>query len=80
MRVAIQEAATDPRTGQIDMDLITTGRSAASRQTISSMKRAISEILDTLGTTGKVTVSRILSCLSPQRTHSFATLFLPFFF
>lgn len=32
MRAAIQSAATDPITGQIDMDLINTGRSAMSRQ------------------------------------------------
>ena len=31
MKVATQSAATDPTTGTIDMDLITTGRSAASR-------------------------------------------------
>ena len=31
LRVATQSAATDPRTGRIDMDLINTGRSASSR-------------------------------------------------
>ena len=31
LRVATQSAATDPRTGKIDMDLINTGRSASSR-------------------------------------------------
>lgn len=45
MKVAIQEAATDPQTGQIDMDLITTGRSAATRQILGAMKKAVNDIL-----------------------------------
>ena len=32
MKVATQAAATDPRTGRIDMDMITTGRSTAERE------------------------------------------------
>jgi DNA replication licensing factor MCM4 len=32
MKVATQTAATDPRTGRIDMDMITTGRSSTTRQ------------------------------------------------
>jgi DNA replication licensing factor MCM4 len=32
MKVATQAAATDPRTGRIDMDMITTGKSSADRQ------------------------------------------------
>lgn len=31
MRVATQNAATDPRTGTIDMDMITTGQGASDR-------------------------------------------------
>jgi hypothetical protein len=31
MKVATQTAATDPRTGTIDMDMITTGRTASER-------------------------------------------------
>lgn len=34
MKVATQTAATDPRTGTIDMDMITTGRSAIDRDVI----------------------------------------------
>jgi len=45
MRVAIQEAATDPRTGQIDMDLITTGRSARSRQSLKQLYDAVKELV-----------------------------------
>lgn len=32
MRVATQNAATDPRTGTIDMDMIATGQGASDRQ------------------------------------------------
>ena len=34
MKVATQTAATDPRTGTIDMDMITTGRSGVDRDLI----------------------------------------------
>ena len=35
-QVATQSAATDPRTGLIDMDLITTGKSSSSRDKVES--------------------------------------------
>lgn len=34
MKVATQAAATDPRTGTIDMDMITTGRTAVDREMV----------------------------------------------
>ncbi len=34
MKVALQQAATDPRTGLIDMDLLATGQSTALRERI----------------------------------------------
>lgn len=37
MRVATQTAATDPRTGTIDMDMITTGRSALDRDLVAKL-------------------------------------------
>jgi DNA replication licensing factor MCM4 len=37
LRVATQSAATDPRTGKIDMDLIQTGRSASSRVRVATL-------------------------------------------
>ena len=40
MKVATQSAATDPTTGMIDMDLITTGRSAAARTLAAQLARA----------------------------------------
>ena len=45
MKVATQTAATDPRTGRIDMDMIATGRSTADRQKEESLMVALKEIL-----------------------------------
>lgn len=45
MRVATQAAATDPRTGTIDMDLITTGHSALDRTTSAKLVEEIRELL-----------------------------------
>lgn len=44
MKVATQAAATDPRTGRIDMDMITTGRSAASREMEEQMNWSLKEL------------------------------------
>jgi len=46
MTVALQQAAIDPRTGTIDMDLIQTGRSASSRQRMSSLMDAVKALLE----------------------------------
>lgn len=45
MKVATQAAATDPRTGRIDMDMINTGRSAVDRQQEQEMLLALKELL-----------------------------------
>lgn len=45
VKSALQQAAVDPRTGTIDMDLITTGRSAATRQRIGDIAKAVKEII-----------------------------------
>jgi len=45
LRVATQSAATDPRTGKIDMDLITTGKSASSRQRMNDLVRTLKETI-----------------------------------
>lgn len=42
---ALQQAAVDPRTGTLDMDLITTGRSAASRLLVADLARAVRALL-----------------------------------
>eukprot|EP01028_Stygiella_incarcerata_P006150 TRINITY_DN2513_c0_g1_i4.p1 TRINITY_DN2513_c0_g1~~TRINITY_DN2513_c0_g1_i4.p1 ORF type:complete len:751 (+),score=205.90 TRINITY_DN2513_c0_g1_i4:55-2307(+) len=45
VKVAMQQAAVDPRTGQIDMDLITTGHSATERVQVAALARSIKEWL-----------------------------------
>ena len=45
MNVATQRAATDPRTGTIDMDMIATGRAAVDRETIAQLVDACRQIL-----------------------------------
>ena len=45
MRVAMQQAAWDPKTGQIDMDKILTGHSASDRRQRSAVADGIAEIL-----------------------------------
>lgn len=45
MKVATQAAATDPRTGRIDMDMITTGRSTAERELEENMASSLRELL-----------------------------------
>jgi len=45
MGVATQAAATDPRTGRIDMDMITTGRSTANRELEEALNMSIKELL-----------------------------------
>jgi DNA replication licensing factor MCM4 len=44
MRVATQSAATDPRTGRIDMDMITTGRSSSDREHEEQMNMCLKEL------------------------------------
>jgi DNA replication licensing factor MCM4 len=46
MRVATQAAATDPRTGRIDMDMITTGRSTANREMEEALNLNLRELLN----------------------------------
>ena len=37
INIAIQQAATDPVTGRIDMDVIVTGKTASSRQKVQNV-------------------------------------------
>ena len=46
MRDAIRTSATDPRTGQIDMDLINTGTSLAQRRMRGDMKKEVMSLLE----------------------------------
>ncbi len=44
MRVATQAAATDPRTGKIDMDMITTGRTQVDRESAVALAATMKEL------------------------------------
>ncbi|GFH54761.1 cdc21-like protein [Chaetoceros tenuissimus] len=46
MKVATQAAATDPRTGRIDMDMISTGRSAAMKEVEQMLNINVRELLN----------------------------------
>lgn len=46
MRDAIRTSATDPRTGQIDMDLINTGTSMVQRRMRGDLRREVLAILE----------------------------------
>jgi DNA replication licensing factor MCM4 len=45
VKVALQQAAVDPRTGQIDMDLITTGHSVAERVEVDKLAQTLRQAL-----------------------------------
>lgn len=46
MNVSTQRAATNPRTGRIDMDLITTGQTATSREDLAHLMEAVKSYLE----------------------------------
>lgn len=52
IKAALRESATDPLTGQIDLDLITTGAGAAGRRVRADMKREVLKLVDSAGRTG----------------------------
>jgi len=62
MRVATQQAATDPLTGTIDMDLIATGRSAAAQGQINQLAARLLELLGETST-GSTTVAALHSAV-----------------
>jgi len=45
IKVATQQAATDPETGLIDMDIITTGRTAATKNRIMKVADQAKELM-----------------------------------
>jgi DNA replication licensing factor MCM4 len=52
IRAALRESATDPLTGQIDLDLITTGASTSARRVRADLKREILALIEKAGRTG----------------------------
>ena len=67
MRVAMQQAAWDPKTGQIDMDKILTGHSAYDRMHRTHVADAIQDILAETGT-GKARLSELVSKLKERNS------------
>ena len=65
MQVALQQSATDPRTGTIDMDLIQTGVSAAARKQQQEIASTIRSLLGGVGV--GVTVRQLLEQLNAAR-------------
>jgi DNA replication licensing factor MCM4 len=65
MQVSMQQASIDPKTGQIDMDVIQTGVSAAERTARHQMASMIRDILETkdAGTLG-VRIADLVDTLS----------------
>lgn len=61
MRVATLSAATDPKTGKIDMNLITTGQGVAERGMLDSLKESI---LETLESKKRATVAALTTQLN----------------
>lgn len=45
IKEAIKASATDPRTGRIDIDLLTSGESSAARRVFADMKHAFRSML-----------------------------------
>lgn len=52
IKSALRESATDPLTGQIDLDLINTGAGAAGRRVRADMRREVLKLVDSAGRTG----------------------------
>lgn len=52
IREAIRESATDPITGQIDLDLINTGAGQQQRRVAGDLKRAITQLVEASGNRG----------------------------
>jgi DNA replication licensing factor MCM4 len=53
-QVSTQSAATDPRTGTIDMDMINTGRAALDREGVNQMAAELRTMLACMGATVSV--------------------------
>lgn len=69
MKVATQAAATDPRTGRIDMDMITTGKSSTERDLEETINLALSELLASVSTSrALIRCRRIPMHLTPAET------------
>jgi DNA replication licensing factor MCM4 len=67
LRVATQSAATDPRTGKIDMDLINTGRSASSRLRTAQLVNLLKDKLDGRLQSGSITFQNLMELVQQEQ-------------
>jgi DNA replication licensing factor MCM4 len=67
LRVATQSAATDPRTGKIDMDLINTGRSASSRLRTAQLVNLLKDKLDGRLQSGSITFQNLIELVQQEQ-------------
>ena len=69
IKSALKQAATDARTGLIDMGLLTEGTSASERHRRSDLKRAITDLLDEMTRSGgSVRYAEVYRRISEQGT------------
>jgi DNA replication licensing factor MCM4 len=69
MNVATQRAATDPRTGTIDMDMINTGRSAVDRESLVFLAGELRNLLGGYkGSNKRFTVFEVRAMINEQST------------
>ncbi|KAI9038625.1 MCM DNA helicase complex subunit MCM4 [Aspergillus affinis] len=66
IRSAIQQAATDSRTGLIDMGLLTEGTSASERRQRETLKRSILSAVDEVGSGGTARWAEVFRVLNEQ--------------
>lgn len=78
VREALLQNAIDPLTGRIDMDLITTGRSAAARERQEELKRVLKMLLANRPITATLDLAQLHRDLNAQssivKVHSFHIL------
>lgn len=71
IRVATQNAATDPRTGTIDLDLLTGGKSSREKDRIDTIHNIISELLKGRQLKGqRLTLGQLRQIISNDETYS----------
>ena len=68
MKVATQAAATDPRTGTIDMDMITTGRTAVDREMVDMLAERLREIFNN-NKGQRLTMAQLRSIITKDSDH-----------
>ena len=65
--ICVSQAATDPRTGRIDMDLINTGRSASSRIRTQQLVALLTDKLAGRLQSGSITFANLLDLVKQEQ-------------